>query len=347
MKKRIVLITCLMITMPGCALGAPDQPRARNGVLDLRSWSLEKDGSVVLAGELELYWNRLLVPSDFRHHASLSPTGYFTFPQSWTAHDAEKGGPFPRFGCGTYHLKILTGGISKPLALNLFTIGTAYKLYIDGSLVSSAGTVSAEESVGQPRVRPGIVSFMPVSNEIEIIFQVSNYHYYTGGLFDPHVLGLESNVREQLQKKTIIVMLMLGAILLMGLYHLVLYALRRSDRTPLYFAVICIIIFMRAIVQGERFILYLFPETPFELVFKIEFAAWYLGCSAFCVFIRRLFLNEFSRKVLVAAHSVFIPASVFTILAPAKYAFPPVDAVDDCVTDVGILYNVCCFQGAH
>ncbi|PKL74876.1 MAG: hypothetical protein CVV27_18260 [Candidatus Melainabacteria bacterium HGW-Melainabacteria-1] len=85
------------------------------------------------------------------------------------------------------------------------------------------------------------------------------------------------------------------------------------------FALLCLVIFLRAIVQSDRFILNIFPETSFEIIFKIEFAAWYLGFSAFCVFVRRLFIKEFSKKVLIAIHAIFLSAAAITILAPAKY----------------------------
>src|SRR5690606_8080748 len=57
-------------------------PAAEAGVLDLSSWSFERDGSVPLTGQWELYWGRLVDPAALA--ASQEPSPHLVHvPGSW------------------------------------------------------------------------------------------------------------------------------------------------------------------------------------------------------------------------------------------------------------------------
>ena len=43
-------------------------PIAKKGVLDIRGWNFEKNGSIQLKGEWEMYWNKLYTPEDFKNN---------------------------------------------------------------------------------------------------------------------------------------------------------------------------------------------------------------------------------------------------------------------------------------
>ena len=50
-----------------------------------------------------------------------------------------------------------------------------------------------------------------------------------------------------------------GSILIMALYHLGLFSLRRKERSTLYFGLFCLIIALRILLTGDRYLLQLFP----------------------------------------------------------------------------------------
>ncbi len=59
--KRIILFVLLLCS---ATVGATEteavRPRAIDGILDLRNWDLNTDGSVKLEGEWDFYWLKLL-----------------------------------------------------------------------------------------------------------------------------------------------------------------------------------------------------------------------------------------------------------------------------------------------
>ena len=63
---KILYLTCLIL-LSSCLVQAntKKQPLAKNGILDLRGWSMEKDGPVNLVGEWNFYWKQLLTAEDF------------------------------------------------------------------------------------------------------------------------------------------------------------------------------------------------------------------------------------------------------------------------------------------
>jgi methyl-accepting chemotaxis protein len=324
-KRRVVYAaSCVMILMStvfssvNCSGPAREvPPKAVNGVLDLSSWDFSENGIIDLKGTWEFYWNRLLLPGDFSAENPPLPSGFVKVPGKWNGFVVD-GKKIPGMGCATCRLKIK---LQKPqrMALKLMTIGTAYRAYVDGVLVSSRGVVSAERNVGRPGVRPVIIGFNPHGDTVELVIQVSNYDYKSGGLLDLNRLGPERDVLNAWGRKAVITLLMLGGILIMGLYHLVVYLLHRKEKAPLYFALLCLFVFVRAIVQDERFALFLFSGNHYELMFKLEFMSWYLAMCFFTLYMGSLFSADFSKKVLAAILGVMLAGSAATLVLPARY----------------------------
>ena len=68
-KGVLVTLFCLFLFfLNACSqqYSGKKQPKAINGVLDLRDWDFDKDGPVKLDGEWEFYWKQLLFPKDFK-----------------------------------------------------------------------------------------------------------------------------------------------------------------------------------------------------------------------------------------------------------------------------------------
>ena len=97
-------------------------------------------------------------------------------------------------GYGSYLFKVV--GLNKyteRLAFELSPFSTAYKLFlIDGNrvtLLNSAGKVGKSESESIPSFQKKIESFELKSDEFYILIHCSDFHYRSGGFFEPIVLG--------------------------------------------------------------------------------------------------------------------------------------------------------------
>lgn len=100
-------------------------PKVNLGVLDLRNWDLEKDGSVELVGDWEFYFENFFIASDFTDRKSQmqgelnskeqlpKPTPfYMKTPSVWKGIEVN-GKRLPGHGYATYRMKILLGENQK------------------------------------------------------------------------------------------------------------------------------------------------------------------------------------------------------------------------------------------
>lgn len=295
-------------------------PKAVNGVLDLTDWDFKRDGPVNLSGQYEFYWKQHLKPMDFSKATPPKKTGFIKVPGYWNNYKLE-GKNLPGNGYATYRLKILLNDSKEPFALKLLSIGTAFTAYLNGQKVCSVGTAGKDRETTVPRYFPQVIDFKVETNQIEIIFQVSNFHHRRGGAREVVLLGHEKEIRDIKEKRLKFDLFLLGSIFIMALYHLGLFTLRKKDRSPLYFSIFCFLVALRLITTGERYFVDLFPNTAWELMIKLEYLSFYLAVPAFVLFMQSLFYLETSKRVsyfiavLGCAFSctvVFTPARVFS-----------------------------------
>jgi methyl-accepting chemotaxis protein len=294
-----------------------DPVQITRGTLDLAPWDLSKDGPVKIEGDVEFYWKKLYRTDDFRKKNPPKPDTYIKIPGPW-GKGKIKGENIPPDGFGTYRFVIKNVQSSKTLGFKLLSIGTAYRLFVNGKEIASEGRVGKSKSEGHPSVFPKVADFIPEGSDIEVIFHVSNYHYYHAGVFDPIHFGLASDLYNKRMRNIIFSLFILGSIFIMALYHLGLFLLRRKYRAPLWFALFCLFLFMRSIVQNERILPYLLGSMPFEIIFKIEFAGWYMGLAMYATFLYSLFREEFSKRFLIIILALLFTGSLVTAILPAR-----------------------------
>lgn len=130
----------LLTVLSGCA--DERQPFfAEQGFLDLAAWTFKKDEIVYLDGQWEFYWGRLLTPGDFSTGNVPAKTGYFPIPGYWNGYRVN-GNPLAGDGYATFRLKIRLMPGDKRLALSIEDQSTAYRLWVNGSLVMGNGIVA-------------------------------------------------------------------------------------------------------------------------------------------------------------------------------------------------------------
>ena len=215
-------------------------PRVKEGVIDLRSWDWEANPDIALKGDWEFYWQKILFSKD-TPEVDTRDKDYISLPSPWNNHkvSGKKLGPY---GFATYRIKILISDTVNSLAIRTRIISTAYNLYVNGERILHAGKPGKTRGEAIPEYHPNVASFAAAS-EIEIILQVSNYDHRVGGSRDIILLGKESRLFKSRGLELLIVLFLAGCFFIMGLYHVVLYAINR-DRSPLFFSLFCICFYL-------------------------------------------------------------------------------------------------------
>ncbi len=290
------------------------RPLAENGVLDLRQWDFQKDGTIPLNGQWTFYWRELLEPIDFETGEPGGFIGMLTVPGRWDGYESKQG-TLPGSGYATLRLHIRVGPTSQPFALKIPDMATSYKMWINNRVVSGNGVVGKSKETSTPQFLPKVISFPADSEDIYITLQVSNFRHKKGGVWLPIEFGSETEIRQKRIANVAFELFLVGSMLVMSFYHFGLFILRRSDRSTIYFSLVCLLVAIRTLVVGERFLIWLFPDFSWEIYQKMEYLSFYLGAPFFYLFISSLY-TEFSKRVGTIMTVVSALFSVFTLVTP-------------------------------
>jgi sigma-B regulation protein RsbU (phosphoserine phosphatase) len=309
------LAAALLVSACTPAYSGKKQPVARNGVLDLRGWDFDLDGPLNLSGEWFFYWNKILRPDTCKDDYCLPASEIAVLPGRWSRHP-RTGEVLPARGAASYCLTVLLNErySRRILSLKIPEIRSASIIYVNDSLVNRDGIVACNEKDEQFGVSPAAQSFYPGVSRLTVILAISNFNYPSGGLTTPLLLGTETQITGMMKRALATDLFMFGSLMIIFLYHLTLYLLRRKEKSFLYFGLYCLLVGIFAIVSGNVSILVLIPAIPPGLVFFLFHASLYLTIP---VFGRFLYWN----------FPGVIPLSFVRIIDPFPFVFLIIEAL--------------------
>ncbi len=320
LKIFIILAILSAVSYYGKNLGPSitSYPRAEAGMINLTKSQLEQD-VVFLDGQWEFYWNQLLEPGE---SAPGIEAGYINAPGSWNKFASDKT-PYLGEGYGTYRLTAVAEKDIR-LALKIPRLRTAYKLWVNGELIASAGTVGKTRDTMVPQYLPQVSSFETLQGENEILIQVSNFYHRSGGMLESLRLGSEDQILRLKHKNMAIEFIIFGSLMCIGIYHLALFFFRRKkDRSTKYFGLFCILIAIRTTLGGECSFIFFFPDFSWEMAHKILTSTYYLGVPLMLMFFLSIFPEYFHDRIIKASQImglvfisivIFTPARIFTVV---------------------------------
>ena len=314
-KRVLLLLSIVVITIISFAFifsfSKADSNRIHpeSGVLNLDNWESDRDGVLSLSGEWDFFWERFV---SYPEAAGGSPEPDVTVnvPGIWNNYKID-GRKLPGFGYGTYRLKVVNAPEGIPLALRIPTFSTAYELYINDRLVSSNGRVGADKEHFEPGYMPQVIEFTPENSSFTLIFHVSNFTYARGGMWYAVNMGTPEQIRGMDKAIGDKDLFLFGALTVMAFYYLIVFLLRREDRSSLFYVFMCILFASRTAIYGDYLIYRLSPFISFRAIINISYITmcWFSVCSALMV--GELFPEENSKKVLKGG---WLYASAMTLL---------------------------------
>lgn len=308
-----VLILLMLFLLGGCSTQpTTTENKAVNGRLDLTQADL-KNEIIALDGDWAFYWDQLLEPTAVDQGVF---SGYVPFPSSWNKYEID-GEKIPGSGSATYQLTF-TATENQILALKLPKVRTAYKLWVNGELIASAGTLGTTRAATVPQYLPQVVSFNALNGDNEIILQMSNFHMSSGGLLSSILISSETQLLALRYHGLAYELFLFGALMMMGLYHLALFAFRRKDRAPLYFGLFCILVATRTLLIGESFLYFALPDLNFAVTRKIQTLTYYLGVPLIIMFFRAILPDYFHIMLTKIVLLMGLIYTTFVILAPTN-----------------------------
>lgn len=319
-KLKISLLIIMIITILSVFSACDNQISsssisAKEGIIDLSNIYFE-DNFINLDGEWEFYWEQLIEPDQINKD---NMTGYIKVPGSWNKYLKNQGlgDKSKSNGYGSYRLTLIMEEDSK-LALRIPRMHTAYKLWLNGELAASAGTVGESRATSKAQYLPKRIFLDANKGKNEIIIQVSNFHHRNGGILENIKLGDVDQILRIRYKSLAKSILIFGCLIIMAIYHISLYLNRRKDNFNLYFGLVCLSFGIRSLMYGENFFIYLFPNFSWEITHKIVTLSFYLGVPILVEFFYSLFPKYFSKTINKLIKIVSIIFGLLVILTPAR-----------------------------
>ena len=311
---KITFFATIIFYLTSCSPALQDQPSAPeavNGVLDLRDWDFEENGSISLSGEWKFFWNALIAPEQA---ANQQDTVFADVPNSWTNYEIGKEA-LPSGGYATYSLKLYLPKSEQAYGLYNEGQGSAYTLWIDGEILGQQGQVSTNENEMIPDTRLRTIFFEPEGEATELVIQISNFHHRKGGFRNALLVGPADMIhRDQLQN-WFFEAFAVGILFAMGLYHLFLYIYRTKNKATLYFALMCWLSALRIGVTNQSTLLFYLPSISWEMGLRLEYLSFFLAPVPFFLFLKTLYPKDIHSWFVKIAVVIGIGFTVFLALA--------------------------------
>jgi two-component system sensor histidine kinase ChiS len=278
------------LTMLVLAMGTAGAQPAEHGKADISGHDFEEKGLVYLWGTWEFYWNRLLTPEDFKipQHPE-----WIMVPGSW-----HRQGNYTLLGFSTYRLLVELPEKQNGLSIYFPIVKAAAKIWINGELMEEIGKVSPVPVEYRAKLGGAVLSIPETERRLEIVVQVANYTYFSGGLPRSPIIDRTSNIFSRMGREHGIENFFAGSLVAMFIYQIILYFLYQRGKPYLWLALICLGVALRSlIVHGGSFLLpNLYPEIPWEYWKKIEFGSIYGIIALFPLYVYHLFIAQAPKK---------------------------------------------------
>lgn len=317
--------------LSGCDAQDFRKQSVQSGIIDLTGHGdLSLAAAVELDGKWAFYWQKLIAPERFSGTESLPEPVFVHLPGAWNGvriGDGEIGGE----GYATFRLRLLADATAGDLALHLGTVASAYRLWANGILLTENGAVGTDAATEVPAQSSRLVR-LPASRPLDLVLQVSNFHYREGGVLAPIMLGPPDQLESARDWKWAVVSFCIGAIATMGLYHLVFYAFRSRNAATLYFGIYCLLWcgYLLTSDSGDWVVNLLSHRIPDPLFNRIDLICFVASVPVCYAFFRSLYPEEFSRRLGQATWAVAavfmtlgvaLPTLAFTSAIPVYYFF--------------------------
>jgi len=167
----MAILICLFWAFTNKTKIRPLPPEAQKGVMTLHHWNFDKNGSVMLKGEWEFYWKKLISPDQFAKNKDLA-FNYMNAPGSWNKFKID-GERLPGTGFATYRLKVITG--EKDLGLKIPGKSSSASVFVNGRLICASDLPVSIEKQIVPIYPPSVKAFENNSDFLEIVIHVYNF----------------------------------------------------------------------------------------------------------------------------------------------------------------------------
>lgn len=209
--------------------------------------------------------------------------------------------------------RIVVSGLYTDIEYGLFLLETASaaRVYADGRLMGATGA-SRPDGTMRPSFIPTVFPDLPRRNELEIVIQVENEIQSKAGLWQSVYFGPRDELLQFRDRLILADALLIGVLLVIAIFHLILALIHPMDGTIGGFAIVALLVAIKALLSGQHIWLYHLEPVHQLPWIRIAFIALTLGLPTLLWYTQRLFRRWTNPLIL---RTVIVAAVVQTGLA--------------------------------
>lgn len=289
----------------------------RKGKIDLRAWNASEHPSLLLDGEWEFYWKKLILSKDIK---AIDTRVFAEFSIPWNE-QIINGQKYPKDGYATYSVQILLPKNTQKVSFAVPAVFNSYAFWVNDKLICASGKVASSASEMHPMWKPQTVDVTTVSDTLQVIFQIANFQHTRGGCAEHMRIGSTPYLSSQnaaFHTSGIALILFFGITALCGL--VVSFVNRRHSL--LFLALLSLSYTLRFLFSDLYFYYDIGINPGWEVASKIEYITVPLIVLSASLFLSAIYPQEFKRTILyflVTINAVLIAVVIvapFSILSP-------------------------------
>lgn len=264
---------------------------------------------IKLKGDWEFYWEELLYPEDF-HKENFQDKGVlFPIP-------GELDG-YPSDTYGTFRTIVTVDNPAKEYGLKVPYFSSANRIWVNGEEVFASGVVSDTKESYIPKYMPGEAYFVPGTEEVEVLIQISNYHHRRIKLKNV-LFGDADAIKSLTQRNLIKESTLAGGLILISIYYAVLYFIQNKEKASIYLSLLSLVVAIRGTILTEKIILHLFPNISGEFLMKLGFLPSFLFLPLIALYVKEVFKIKEIEKLEGILQKSAIAFVFLVLLTPGK-----------------------------
>ncbi len=267
--------------------------------------SFDTQEGINLDSGWEFYPQQLLTPDTI---SDAGKSQIVSLPHGWKNKDMHY---------GTYRLTFQLKSPTEELGLYLGVIATAHRIWINGQDYGGRGQVSSSIEKSRGELGTKLLSFAPRSHN-EIIIQVASHNLF-GGMIHAPILGPAVTLIAQQMLIGVLQGLLQGFLLMIIMYHLLLYIMRKRELSHLFLALGCLGILLRDSTVGRVIIIQeVFSSVPHEIHAYVQYVGAILTTLGYFLFTHYLFPKAMRPWLVRTVVALELSAIVLTFVLPHK-----------------------------
>ena len=271
-----------------------------------QTYSIFSDRAVYITDEWEFYWNELMVSEG---HKLYTPDLVVDLPSAWTTYQID-GERLDSGGYATYRKVLKNIASSEQIIITLPNLPGAYRVYIDGVLVSSncgeTGDIR-EASLSNNRTESYPLKLDYSENgEYEVIIEVCCE--FSSGITVLPVLVENEHYLSNTLMLLVFRYLIIGAVAMFTISILAISIVAFKDNRFFWLIVLCIVFIFRILISGNGYFVsnIMFFGLNYEIVLSLLYATTYIIKLALFMHIARSLNLKLSDNFMVLVSGMFL-----------------------------------------